>query len=67
MLQNFNGVREVKGAGLSGGLPLVSHQKAKARNACIAPYRIDYSKDNGAGRDVFESRDFDNKETNSCV
>ena len=48
------------------GVKLSPRQKAKARNAYIAPYRIDYSKDNGAGKGVFESRDFENKETNPC-
>ncbi|MBR5160815.1 MAG: hypothetical protein IKW80_04240 [Thermoguttaceae bacterium] len=35
------------------GVMLSPRQKAKARNAYIAPYRIDYSKDNGSGKGVF--------------
>lgn len=34
------------------GVPLSPGQKAKARNAYTAPWRIDYSKENGAGKGV---------------
>ena len=44
------------------GVTLAPRQKAKFRNAYVAPYRIDYSKDNGAGKGVFTTGDFNANE-----
>ncbi len=39
------------------GIPLAPRQKAKARNAYILPWTIDYSRENGTGRGVFHAGD----------
>ena len=44
------------------GVTLAPRQKSKSRNAYVAPYRIDYSKDNGAGKGVFTTGDFNANE-----